>query len=288
MKIAYCIECHENTNILRELIRIISKDNDVYVHIDKKSNISEFHEYLGKVNFIEDRVNVRWGEFSQIEATLKMLNCVNKNKYDYICLLSGDCLPLKSSFDIKNFFQKNTGKEFLGMDFKFDYAEIEKRILYRHYSISYKKSMKKYEEIFMKIVEKFNLYKKNKYFSLLPKLYKGSNWFCITGELNEYILNYIEKNSFYVKAFRNSLCGDEIFFQTIVGNSKYKDNIYKLGECEDDNAMALRYIDWKTGPEYPKILDENDFENMKDEDYIFARKFNKKLNIKKYREFFKV
>lgn len=288
MNVVYCIQCHQNTNILRELIRIISKDNDVYIHVDKKSNIGEFDEYLGKVHFIKDRVDVRWGGFSQVEATLKILNCVNKNEYDYICLLSGDCLPLKSSLDIKNFFEQNNGKEFLGMNFNFDYNEIKERILYKHYSISYRKNMKKYEEILMKIVEKFNLYKKNNYFYLLPKLYKGPQWFCITGGLNEYILNYIEKNSFYVKAFRHSFCPDEMFFQTIVGNSEYKNNIYKLGECEDDNAMALRYIDWKSGPEYPKILDENDFENMKNGDYLFARKFNKNIDMEKYRKFFKV
>ena len=98
----------------------------------------------------------------------------------------------------------------------------------------------------------------------------------------------IENNKWYEDAFKKSLCGDEVFFQTIIMNSKFKNRIYRLNEV-DDNHMALRYIDWKTGPEYPRLLDENDFEKIKEDknsDCIFARKFNENLDINKFNNIF--
>lgn len=64
--------------------------------------------------------------------------------------------------------------------------------------------------------------KKNKYYEELPKLYKGSNWFIITKECRDYIFEYLKNNPNYKKAFQNSYCGDELFFQTIICNSEYK------------------------------------------------------------------
>ena len=72
--------------------------------------------------------------------------------------------------------------------------------------------------------------------------------------------------------------------------------------------MALRYIDWSIKPikyvdwcpklrlvvdwvlgiEYPKLLDENDFEKIRKTNCIFARKFNENINMKAYEDFFKI
>ena len=36
----------------------------------------------------------------------------------------------------------------------------------------------------------------------------------------------------------------------------------------------LRYIDWESGPEFPKVLNENDFDSLKTSLGLFARKFS--------------
>ena len=69
-------------------------------------------------------------------------------------------------------------------------------------------------------------------------------------------------------------------------NSEYKKNIYKYEIENDDCRMALRYIDWSTGPNYPRILDESDFIKIKDSNCLFGRKFNEKININEYRKMF--
>ena len=36
-----------------------------------------------------------------------------------------------------------------------------------------------------------------------------------------------------------------------------------LDEGSNSNIMSLRYIDWNSGPEFPKLLDNNDFIKIK-------------------------
>jgi len=110
----------------------------------------------------------------------------------------------------------------------------------------------------------------NKWYDALPKLYKGAQWFCISRQLCNYILEFVDKNEWYKDAFRKAFCSDESFFQTIVMNSGSKSVLYKYNTDLDDNAMALRYIDWYSGPQYPKILTEDDLVNIINEDCILA------------------
>ena len=108
MKLIYCIITHRNTAILREFIKIMSKSNEIYLHIDKKSKMKDFKEYenIKNVNIIKKRINVKWGSFSQVKATLLMLNEIEEKDYDYVSLVSGDCLPTNSDKKIKDRFDK--------------------------------------------------------------------------------------------------------------------------------------------------------------------------------------
>lgn len=287
MKVAYCVICHKRTKILDEMINILGDDNDIFIHVDKKSNIKEFSDLSKKVTLIKDRVRVQWAGFSQVKATLKLLNYTNNNNYDYIFLLSGDCLPLKSSDSIKKFLIENNGKEFIGVVKNNNIEEeIEKRLKYNYSYIYFNKNKNNIVQKVIAIKEKYNLYTKNKYFKYLPKIYKGCNWIGITGDFCSYIFQYLDENPTYIKAFKKCIYGDEEFFQTIIMNSEYKKNIYKYEIENDDCSMALRYIDWSTGPNYPRILDESDFIKIKDSNCLFGRKFNEKININEYRKMF--
>ena len=292
MDIAYCIICHRNTSILRTTIEILGGcKNNIYLHVDKKANIEDFSEYRGRVHFMEPRVDITWASYSQIEATLLLLGEVAKEKYDYVCLLSGDCLPLKNSEEIKAFLSENLGKEFIGIQKEPDVVELENNIKYEHSQLYLKRHKNLLQSIMFKIQRHVVQSEINSGYELLPKLYKGANWFCISGELCNYILKYLEENKWYSGAFKESFCGDEVFFQTIIMNSKYADKIYNYNNAYDDNHMALRYIDWNSGPEYPKMLTEDDFTNIKGEengDCIFARKFNENIDIDKYKKAFNI
>ncbi len=283
MKIAYCIICHRNTNILRTTVGLLAAAGDVYLHVDRKADIAAFAEYRDRVCFVEPRIDVRWAGYSLIECMLALLDEARKKDFDYVCMLSGDDLPLKSGDKIQEVFSKNAGREFIGVQKVFDRAYIEFRIKYEHCALQYKKGKSAFELLVLKLRHLLGLNRVNRYYELLPPLYYGSQWFCISRRLTDYIFAFLAENDWYKSAFAKSYCADEHFFQTIVMNSEFRDRVYNYDRETDNSRMALRYIDWDSGPQYPRILNEADLPKMKNSECIFGRKFAENLDIERYK-----
>lgn len=281
VKVAYCIICHKNSNILRTCIELL-KENDIYIHVDAKSKIKDFQEYLGKVYFLEKRLEVKWGHFSLVQVMLNLLEKTFEKKYNYISIISGDDLPLKSDIQIKKFLFQNLGKEFIGVQ-KLDKVE---RLMYNHYIFKKYTQMNYLEKSLFIIANKLKI--KNKNYKKLPTLYKGAQWFTITDKCRDYIFEYLKYNKEFIDFFKKGFSVDEIFFQTIIFNSKFKNNIYTINNSYESSMGfgALRYIDWKTGPEYPKVLSKEDYIKMLKSNCLFARKISNSIDIEEYIKFF--
>lgn len=104
------------------------------------------------------------------------------------------------------------------------------------------------------------------------QIYKGLVWLSLPTEAAEYVLNYTEKNNFLDSMYHVTI-PEEFYFQTILENSKFKNNIAK------DNLI---YNDWnhKKYGSLPAILDENDYARVVSNDYFFARKIDPKISKK--------
>lgn len=73
-----------------------------------KKNVKNSNLY-----FVE-RTSVTWGAYSLVNAELLLLKkATSTGKYLYYHLLSGDDLPLKTQDYIHDFFEKNSGYEFI-------------------------------------------------------------------------------------------------------------------------------------------------------------------------------
>lgn len=286
MRVAYCVTCHKNTPVLRELVAELTKTSDVFIHVDKKSEISQFQEYESndRATLIKKRFNITWGSFSQIESTLALYKSFDVMQYEYISLISGDTLPLRPAAEIQDFFEENHGKQFFFHDTNI--VNVERRVKWHHSWYWFNRENSFVIKLLRKlslIKRKIGLEEENKHFNILPPLYKGSNWTCMTSDCCKYILDYLVANPDYFEAFRHSFCCDEVFFHTIVFNSKYKDSVVRKG---------LVYADWNTGPQYPRTVDETDFDRIlqasREQGFIFGRKISDDLNLEKYREVFRI
>ena len=116
---AYCIIAHNRPDMLNNLVEMIDDcRNDIFIHVDKKCDISEFNwikANRSNLCFIEDRIDVRWGAFSLIESEMALFSkACSVNSYQYIHLLSGIDVPIKSQDEIHDFFDSHSGKEFIG------------------------------------------------------------------------------------------------------------------------------------------------------------------------------
>lgn len=289
MKFIYGIICHRVTTALQVLIDELSKSPNsiILIHVDKKSDINQFKKELNNksIIYISDRVDVRWGSFTQIEATLNLLHEAKKYDFKYFSLLSGDDICVKPISQIEEFLSKSN-QEYIGHD-KFTDPTPRLKNIYSFNFLFKKSSSKSFtEKVLLKLISvsfKIGLFKNN-FYQDLPKLYKGTNWFTLTYDSISYIDNYLDKNKNYINAFKKSFCGDEVFFHTIIYNSPFKEKI-NLNYDLSPPMMALRYIDWKTGPDYPRTLDKSDFKRISSSNALFARKMSPDLTLKELNEF---
>lgn len=280
MKIAYIVLCHKNLDQTNQLINQL--DNglcDFYVHIDKKCATFNFDSSNVFLVPDHDRIDVKWAHVSMVYATLNAMKLVKatSREYDYVFLLSGQDFPIKSNDEIQAFLNQNKGSNFIEV---LDHSSED----YLRYL---KRNTLKYSECLMgraflpKALKKILIILtggQNRTFSAFKRKNTtgvdfefGSQWWAITYECFNWILNYAEEHKELLEYYKNCLTPDESFFQTIFMLSPYKDT----------KKDFLTYLEWDKNNNNPRILLENDIEmliNLKDK--IFARKFDETVDQK--------
>lgn len=272
MKNAYLILAHTNPEQIKLLIDNLDylQSTAFFIHIDAKSKIEKkLRTYLGKrsnVFFVADRIKVCWGGVSIVEATLKLLRMAyeyhKKDTKVYFHLISGMDFPLKSNVHINDSLVEDYGVQYIEYN----------RLPYKGWSnnggidrIKYYWLMDDLEqkETYKLYVIQKELGMVNRNYSKTLPYYGGSQWWSITIDCARYVL-YKTKNRRFIDMFKLTYCPDEFFFHTLIIRSG-KFNIVNNN---------LRYIDWVSGPTYPKMLNMSDVNKIKLSDCLFARKIN--------------
>lgn len=287
-KHAYLIMAHNNWAQLNILLSMLDDErNDIYLHIDKKSKdvpINKIKKSIKKSSiYIYREFKIYWGHFSQIECEMFLFEKASQYNYFRYHLISGADLPIKSQDAIHDFFDQNAECEFIHYDsnerIKND-PEIRRRTRLYHLLQKYRRKYKWniLNEFFtfierillvIQIILHIDRVKNDKI-----KIKYGSNWLSITDDLVHYIL----KNKKVIKKlFKYTNCGDELFIQTLVYNSKFKKRLYNKNF---DNAMTanMRLIDWERGKNgNPYVWRIEDKKIIDESECMFARKFD--INI---------
>lgn len=287
-KHAYLIIAHSQFTILNYLLRALDDErNDIYIHIDKKAEVPTICEIKTNVFFLKDRLDVRWGDYSQIEVELKLFEAAyNAQKklgveYSYYHLLSGQDLPLKNQDYIHSFFEENVGKEFLGY-FQGDLTqELKRKMCIYHLFPKY--FSKESGNILIRIVRSFFsrfqlMFSDGVRNQDLPKV-RGTNWCSITNEFVQYLLS---KKDEIRRRFRYTFCADEIYKHIICFNSPFRDNLY---DSTNEAKGCQRYCNWVITDDdsYLPSLTINDKDKIEETTVLFARKFDEEhLDIVEY------
>lgn len=271
-KYALIIQCHTNVEQVNMIIDFFNDDRfDIFLHVDKKSNIIKEIKQNFNVIVIDDRIDIKWADFSQVQATLKLFEAVkrSKNIYKYIHFISGQDYPVKNIEDLVVFFDNMSGECIEAVKLPNEtftcFGEDRYSVYYPKWMIdrTSNKAKRIIRVAYRELILKTKIFKRK--FILINDIYCGSSWFSITQECMEYILEFLSKNSFYSNFFENSIYPDEMFFQTIIMNSKFKEKV---------TQNNFRYIDWNK--EYqngsPKDLYNKDLLNAIDSENFFARK----------------
>jgi hypothetical protein len=274
---------HTDLYLLKKLIGLLDYTcNDIYVHIDRKSDIQE--EDIKNIVYHSDiyvyrNIKVYWGHYSQVECELFLLDKSLPKGYSYYHLLSGSDLPLQMPSKIYHFFESSGNKEFLHFTGDTLPRYIIDRIEYFHFLQRYIKiSQNRYVSYIISFIEHLLIFFQKiiriKRIDALLKFQKGSNWFSITEEFALYV---IKNKPWIKKTFMYSNCADEMFMQTLLVNSDFAHDVFY--DKKDDNYYACqRFIDWKRGKPY--VFKEDDFDMLINSGYLFARKFDTNIDKK--------
>lgn len=270
MILAYILIVHRNFHQVKELIgEILTENSTVFVCVDSKSyELKETLEKHYKDNFsvriVEKSFDIRWGGFNMIRTIMEGIKCVISSgvKFRYVNLLSGQDFPIKNSAVIEEFFRGNT-KEYIHN------FELPNEVwAYNNYGMDRINYFYDFDNPFIHRNEYKNIM--SQIGSERPGLeegaiYGGLQWWSLTYECVEYIHSFLDENYKYINFFKYSALPDEMFFQTIVMNSKFKNQV-------ENNP--LRFIKWLDGKEHPKTLTMEDYDDIASSKGFWARKFD--------------
>lgn len=216
-KHAYLIMAHNNLDQLNILLKLLDDNrNDIYLHIDARSPISESEVTQlrhSSLHFVQ-RIKVYWADYSQVDCELLLLEAAAKRGYSYYHLLSGSDLPIKNQDYIHKFFEKTD-------------------LIYLHYTTKERTdqaiSYVKYYHLFQKQLSEVN---RGKHFSpwkvinkasLLAQqmlranrindnyqMKKGANWFSIPHDFAKFVL---DSKDLIERKFNLARSPDEFFYR---------------------------------------------------------------------------
>lgn len=221
MKVAYLILAHNNPKLLKRTIEKLStQDSDFFIHIDKKSDINLFADLRRDgVFFIPDRVKVYWGEYSQVEAILRLLRHAFKSpaQYDYFMLISGADYPLKSGKYINDFFSANAGAEFINLVKMPSPGKPIERMTTRRYP-----SNKPLRRFIFRVLAKLG-WATMDHTKVLGALdcYSGHTWWALSRKACDHLLWFVNTNPEVLSYFGKVFAPDESMIHTILGNAPH-------------------------------------------------------------------
>jgi hypothetical protein len=265
-KHALLIQAHQDISYFIKLAKIQPNVN-FYVHIDAKSDYFPDAEtaQLANVFLLKDRITVRWGGFSQIEATLKLFETAFANEDNaYFHLVSGEDVVLQPFEVIEKQWQQ-----------RFDFqammtCEIAPQYAYRFIMDSPHADSDWQRQLTGKIITKLQqgVAKIKTYHS---PIYFGSQWFSVTRADWEKIMPFTDE---YSDFFRHKLVPDEHFFQTLI-TEKLTNQI----RLSNDNRRQIIFDKNVNNGNSPIYLDLLKLEQAKFNGYWFARKVKKDVAL---------
>jgi hypothetical protein len=268
MRVAHIILTHKNPDQLFRLIKTLQHPQfDFFIHLDGKVQLSELERLkeFPNVKFISNRIACNWGGFTILQAIFISISQILNSglKYEFINLISGQDYPVISPQQIYEFLDERKGKNFISFDAEHD-SDWWKTALDRFQKYHFTDLNFKGKFFAEKIL---NMVTPARKFPEYTKLYGGnkSTWWTISTDCAAYLTEKFYSNPRMTSFLKYCWGTDEFLIPTLIMNSPYKDHVV------NDN---LRYIDWSEGNANPKLLDLNDFENIRSSNMLFARKFD--------------
>ena len=281
MNVAYIISAYKLPALLVRLVgRLDAPGTSVWIHVDTKTSepvyraMSEPLADRTEVHFVR-RHPCYWGDFGHVQATLEGLRALiaSRQPFDYVVLLTGQDYPITTNRQIATALRAANGHVLMhcmpipnehwtdggASRFENRHFRVGDRVLafpgtpFRSTPLN---------AAWSAITRALRLHRS---FPAGMEPWGGSSYWMMPADCANYVDAWVRGNPEIVDFFRGVHVPDEMFFQSVVMNSPYRDRV-----ADDD----LRYIDWRGGMDHPKVLTSADFDALMRSGKLFARKFD--------------
>ncbi len=278
MDIAYVISAYRLPHQLVRLVsRLQGRGVTFLVHVDARSGDEVMRpvvDALGGTSNVHllERHACRWGDFGHVEASLKGLRRIVERNIpcDRVVLLTGQDYPIASAAAISDFFTAHPDCEYIE-HFPLPRAEWYRggmpRLEHWHYWWG--------DRHFELPVASHRIPARLQFLEgVLPRRrplpsglrpHGGGGYWSLTRGAVEHVHWFLRRNPTYTRFFKRVYIPDEVFFQTLLLNSPFRDRV-----VNDD----LRYTVWRGGARSPAVLGVEDMEDLRTSPALFARKFD--------------
>lgn len=276
MRDAYLILCHDAPAQLNALAtHLAAGGHDVFIHLDAKASIRHLVHTNACIRLIAHPSDVRWGGWTQVEATLKLLAAARRTgrHYRYLHLLSGQCMPLLSHVSLNDYLAGAAaeGRQFIECEplpraiWKGTDGGLHRvQVYFPSFIVS--KYEKLHNDFFWPYIRAWRhagLHRPG--FRKYAPFYGGAQWFSLTGDCIAALHAAMEASPGLVRFFHHAFCSDELFFPTFLARTPYAGNA----------AGNARYVRWGQSIDLsPQVLAPADWPAAQASGCLFARKFS--------------
>ena len=269
MRHAWLIIAHNEFAILQHLVSLLDDErSDFYLHFDAKvKELPSITVEKGRLFILNNRVDVRWGTVSQLEAELLLLETARQaGPFGHYHILSGVHLPLKPLDKLIRFYEEHPDEEIMRF-WPIDEGDADFKLRRYHFPIKDFKSPVPWRRTLcqrtwtavIKVQKILGIrHMKDQSFR------KTDQWLSLTEAACGYL---VENKKEILNKYRWAFCPDEYFIASEL--SHYPER-FRLLDCPN-----LLYV--KFDRESPISFPLEDYSKLQDTDYWWARKFTTSL-----------
>lgn len=282
MKLAYIISAYKYPEQLVRLVRRIHAPGAcIVIHVDRNTAATVYDAMtrgvadLDGVHFLP-RHRCFWGDFGHVWASLKGIHYLLRTNrpFDYVALLTGQDYPTHARHIREGVLRECTGDEFIeGKPLPYatwpegGLTRVEKwhfNLLGRRFSFP---ENRPFRNPLLGMLWRFlvRCAPDKRKMPLGHRPHGGGSYWCLSRDCVEYIDRFVDEHPGYVRFFRTVHVPDELFFQTLVMNSPYRERVRQEG---------IHLVNWNTHSPHPEILTSDDFDRIAATRHLFARKFD--------------
>ena len=278
MRHAIMIMAHKDIGQLCHLVKYFSQDCDVFIHLDKKYELTERDiEQIRRhpqVRHLEQTYEVHWGGTSVLDCEMALIRkAYNGSNADYFHLISGQDYPIRPLNQFLQFFEEHRDEErneyiqFTHMPHpRWEHNTFRRLQYYYPYDMAGDKPNPR-SWVAKEVLKQQMRGVKRPLPDEFDHIYCGSQWFSVSRNAIKILLEYTEQQPSFYKRMWMTFAPEECYVATVLVN--------KLDEKKIENNN-LRFIRWKyENGNSPANLDKKHFRYLIEGNRLFARKIER-------------